>query len=122
VAPVEDAIDDSDRRQQLLLPAIIASQRSPYLRHVCVCPEAKFRSNCSTRLMSLNSVHGPLMPIFRYADPLGDIHHGLLHADGSRERLEGDLFSGQRPSGEVARVARLLAPLEPRALLCIGLN
>ena len=72
--------------------------------------------------MSLNSAHGPLMPIFRYADPLGDIHHGLLHADGSRERLEGDLFSGQHPSGEVAQVARLLAPLEPRALLCIGLN
>jgi 2-keto-4-pentenoate hydratase/2-oxohepta-3-ene-1,7-dioic acid hydratase in catechol pathway len=62
------------------------------------------------------------MPIFRYADPLGDIHHGLLHADGSRERLEGDLFSGQHPSGELAQVARLLAPLEPRALLCIGLN
>ncbi len=62
------------------------------------------------------------MPIFRYADPEGVVHHGLLHGDGSRERLEGDLFSGQLPSGEAAQVARLLAPLEPRALLCIGLN
>ena len=73
-------------------------------------------------IVRLTAAHGPLMPIFRYADPLGDIHHGLLHADGSRERLEGDLFSGQHPSGEAAQVARLLAPLEPRALLCIGLN
>jgi 2-keto-4-pentenoate hydratase/2-oxohepta-3-ene-1,7-dioic acid hydratase in catechol pathway len=62
------------------------------------------------------------MPIFRYADPEGVVHHGLLHADGSRERLEGALFTTQRPSGEAAQVVRLLAPIEPRALLCIGLN
>ena len=62
------------------------------------------------------------MALFRYADPEGVVHHALLHGDGSRERLEGDLFSVQRPSGEPARMARLLAPLEPRAILCIGLN
>ena len=62
------------------------------------------------------------MPIFRYADPEGAVQHGLLHPDGSRERLEGSLFEHQRPSGEAAAVARLLAPLEPRALICIGLN
>lgn len=62
------------------------------------------------------------MPIFRYEDPEGLVHHGRLHADDSRERLQGDLFAGLRPSGEAARVGRLLAPLEPRALLGIGLN
>jgi 2-keto-4-pentenoate hydratase/2-oxohepta-3-ene-1,7-dioic acid hydratase in catechol pathway len=62
------------------------------------------------------------MPIFRYADPEGAVHHGLLHPDGSRERLVGSLFEQQRPSGEAAAVARLLAPLDPRALICIGLN
>ena len=62
------------------------------------------------------------MPIFRYADPQGAVHYGLLHPDGSRERLEGSLFEQQRPTGVAAQVARLLAPLEPRALLCIGLN
>jgi 2-keto-4-pentenoate hydratase/2-oxohepta-3-ene-1,7-dioic acid hydratase in catechol pathway len=62
------------------------------------------------------------MPTFRFADPEGAVHHGLLHSDGSRERLEGSLFEHQRPSGEAAAVARLLAPLEPRALICIGFN
>ena len=62
------------------------------------------------------------MPIFRYADPEGDLHHGLLHPDGSLERLEGKLFEYQRPTGETAAVARLLAPLIPRALICIGFN
>mgnify|MGYP006276464883 CR=1 FL=1 len=67
------------------------------------------------------------MQIFRYADPEGARHHGLLHGDGSRERLEGDPFGPEGPAGlircgEAARVARLLAPIEPRAILCIGVN
>ncbi|MFM9087273.1 MAG: fumarylacetoacetate hydrolase family protein [Cyanobium sp.] len=64
------------------------------------------------------------MQLFRYRDPEGGVHHGQLHADGSRERLDGALFgeAGLQPSGAAARVAQLLAPLEPRALLCIGVN
>ena len=69
-----------------------------------------------------------MMPIFRYSDPRGVVHFGLLHGDGSRERLTGDDPFGPeglaalRPSGEAAQLARLLAPIEPRAILCIGLN
>ena len=65
------------------------------------------------------------MHLFRYSDPDGAIHIGRLHPDGSRERLEGEPWIGSealRPSGEAAAVARLLAPLEPRAILCIGVN
>jgi len=65
------------------------------------------------------------MHLFRYADSEGSIHIGRLHADGSRERLEGQAWIGSpslRPSGEAAAVTRLLAPLEPRAILCIGVN
>lgn len=62
------------------------------------------------------------MHLFRYADPQGAIHHGQQHADGSRERFVGDLFGELRPSGQAAEVARLLAPLDPPALLCIGVN
>ena len=68
------------------------------------------------------------MRLFRYADPEGVIHHGRLHADGSRERLSGDDPFGPeglaalRPSGEAAQLDRLLAPIEPRAILCIGVN
>jgi 2-keto-4-pentenoate hydratase/2-oxohepta-3-ene-1,7-dioic acid hydratase in catechol pathway len=36
--------------------------------------------------------------------------------------LEGELFAGFRDTGEPADVRKLLAPLEPRDVLCIGLN
>jgi 2-keto-4-pentenoate hydratase/2-oxohepta-3-ene-1,7-dioic acid hydratase in catechol pathway len=67
------------------------------------------------------------MRILRYRDPEGAIHHARLHADGSRERLEGDLLgqpgaAGLQPTGEAAEVAQLLAPVAPRAILCIGVN
>jgi 2-keto-4-pentenoate hydratase/2-oxohepta-3-ene-1,7-dioic acid hydratase in catechol pathway len=62
------------------------------------------------------------MHLFRYSDPNGAVHLGQWHADGGRERLEGDLWGELRPSGQAAEVATLLAPLEPRAILCIGVN
>jgi len=62
------------------------------------------------------------MPILRYLDPEGTVQHGQLHADGSRERLLGDPWRGLRPSGEQARVQQLLCPVEPRAILGIGVN
>lgn len=62
------------------------------------------------------------MPFLRFRDPHGGEHHGLIHADGSIERLLGSPLGDCRPSGEEARVACLLAPVEPRAILCIGVN
>ena len=62
------------------------------------------------------------MKIIRYADVDGAIHHGVVHPDGRQERLVGDLFDEPKPSGEPALVTRLLAPIEPRAIFCIGLN
>lgn len=67
------------------------------------------------------------MRLLRYRDPAGLIRHGLLHADGSREALAGDPLGpqgldGLTPTGQAAEVAQLLAPLEPRAFLCIGVN
>ncbi|MEB3270107.1 MAG: fumarylacetoacetate hydrolase family protein [Synechococcus sp.] len=62
------------------------------------------------------------MPILRYLDPDGAVQHGRLHRDGSCERLQGDPFLGLHASGEPARVARLLCPIEPRAILGIGVN
>lgn len=43
------------------------------------------------------------------------------HADGSRTVLTGDLFSGVEDTG-VHVQGKLLTPVEPRAILCIGLN
>jgi 2-keto-4-pentenoate hydratase/2-oxohepta-3-ene-1,7-dioic acid hydratase in catechol pathway len=62
------------------------------------------------------------MKIVRYEDGAGVLHLGCRHADGSLERLAGDLFGALEPTGEPAAACRILAPLEPRALLCIGLN
>ncbi len=62
------------------------------------------------------------MKIIRYQDPRGTIHHAALQPDGSALRLEGDLYADLRPTGERAEVARLLAPLVPSSILCIGLN
>ncbi|MCP9857965.1 MULTISPECIES: fumarylacetoacetate hydrolase family protein [unclassified Cyanobium] len=62
------------------------------------------------------------MKIVRYQEPAGGIHQACRHPDGGLERLRGDLFGELVPSGEPAVVQRILAPLEPRAILCIGLN
>lgn len=62
------------------------------------------------------------MKIIRYQDAAGAVHHGRSHADGRVTRLEGGLFDNPRDTGEKADVAKLLAPLLPVDLLCIGLN
>jgi 2-keto-4-pentenoate hydratase/2-oxohepta-3-ene-1,7-dioic acid hydratase in catechol pathway len=53
------------------------------------------------------------------------LHDGITlacqHSDGTFTRLDGDLFGTLRDTGNRAE-GKLLAPLEPRAILCIGLN
>lgn len=62
------------------------------------------------------------MKILRYLDPQGHIHFANQNPDGTAERLSGDLYAGLAPTGETAAVAKVLAPLVPNAILCIGLN
>jgi len=65
------------------------------------------------------------MKIYRFESTAGQLAYGTgdnVQAGSEVDTLQGDLFTGLQPSGEKATVARLLAPLEPRALLCIGLN
>ncbi|MBM4011150.1 MAG: fumarylacetoacetate hydrolase family protein [Planctomycetes bacterium] len=47
---------------------------------------------------------------------------GRLHDDGRTTLLEGELFGELRDSGRSVTVDKMLAPLEPRDILCIGLN
>ena len=49
-------------------------------------------------------------------------HFGRLHDDGRTTLLEGDPFNGFRDTGTPATVDKLLAPIVPRDILCIGLN
>jgi 2-keto-4-pentenoate hydratase/2-oxohepta-3-ene-1,7-dioic acid hydratase in catechol pathway len=62
------------------------------------------------------------MKIIRYQSPTGEIGYAQEHVDGSITKLRGELFEGLTPTGETAPVARVLAPLVPTAILCIGLN
>jgi 2-keto-4-pentenoate hydratase/2-oxohepta-3-ene-1,7-dioic acid hydratase in catechol pathway len=47
---------------------------------------------------------------------------GCLHADGRATAVTGELFGVLHDTGEPLQVDRLLAPLEPRDILCVGLN
>jgi 2-keto-4-pentenoate hydratase/2-oxohepta-3-ene-1,7-dioic acid hydratase in catechol pathway len=62
------------------------------------------------------------MKIIRYQSATGEIGFAQLLANGSATRLRGDLFVGLTDTGEPAEIAKRLAPLEPRVVLCIGLN
>lgn len=62
------------------------------------------------------------MKLLRYQDSHGKIHYGSLSTDGTTHRLNGDPISGWSTTQEVAEVSKILAPIEPRDILCIGLN
>ena len=83
---------------------------------------------------------GDAMALMRYSDPEGGVHLARREGLGRWERLRGGefsrgerlggqesglgerLFSDLTPTGEEARIARVLAPLQPTAIFCIGLN
>jgi len=62
------------------------------------------------------------MKIVRYRDRQDRVHYGRQQEGDRVTRLEGDIFSSFQDTGEVAAVAKLLAPVEPRDIICIGLN
>jgi 2-keto-4-pentenoate hydratase/2-oxohepta-3-ene-1,7-dioic acid hydratase in catechol pathway len=78
------------------------------------------------------------MAWMRYRDPEGAVQVAMRDGSGRWERWragagsggEGfggesfgaELFANLTPTGEEARVARVLAPVEPTAIFCIGLN
>jgi len=62
------------------------------------------------------------MRIIRYLAPDRTIHHAAEQADGSALRIEGDIYGDFRVTTEPARIAKLLAPVVPTQILCIGLN
>lgn len=64
------------------------------------------------------------MRIVRYIDDAGVTRWGCGPNDAftSAERLTGDLVAGLTPGGNRDVIAELLPPVEPRAILCVGLN
>ncbi|HVR74168.1 MAG TPA: fumarylacetoacetate hydrolase family protein, partial [Planctomycetota bacterium] len=62
------------------------------------------------------------MHIIRFLDPHGREHYGQRIDDHSAKVIEGDILGSSSVTSETAVVAKLLAPIVPRAILCIGLN
>ena len=62
------------------------------------------------------------MKIIRYSDSLGNISHAARQADESALVIEGDIFGDFRITDRKADIAKLLAPVQPFAIICIGLN
>ena len=62
------------------------------------------------------------MKIIRYLDAHGQSGHAALQPDGTALAITGDVFGDYRRSGRRVEVARLLAPVQPAAIVCIGLN
>lgn len=62
------------------------------------------------------------MKIIRYRDKAGNMGYASRETDGSAVKLEGTLYGGLSPTHEKVEVSRLLAPVEPTSIICIGLN
>jgi 2-keto-4-pentenoate hydratase/2-oxohepta-3-ene-1,7-dioic acid hydratase in catechol pathway len=62
------------------------------------------------------------MKIIRYQDHRGGTGHAAQQADGTALKLAGDIFNSPKVTTEKAAVARLLAPVQPGSIICIGLN
>jgi 2-keto-4-pentenoate hydratase/2-oxohepta-3-ene-1,7-dioic acid hydratase in catechol pathway len=62
------------------------------------------------------------MRIIRYQDRRGNLGHAALQPDGSALKLAGGIFDSPKVTNDKAEVARLLAPVAPAAIICIGLN
>jgi 2-keto-4-pentenoate hydratase/2-oxohepta-3-ene-1,7-dioic acid hydratase in catechol pathway len=61
------------------------------------------------------------MKIIRYLDANGTENYGA-EKDGQNYRIEGDIFSDYSVTEEEADMQKLLAPVVPEIILCIGLN
>jgi 2-keto-4-pentenoate hydratase/2-oxohepta-3-ene-1,7-dioic acid hydratase in catechol pathway len=62
------------------------------------------------------------MRIIRYLERSGEIRFASEQPDGHRFEIHGDLFGSYEVTNREAAVAKLLSPIEPRIMLCIGLN
>ena len=62
------------------------------------------------------------MRIIRHQANTGTIQHAALQPDGTARRVEGDILGNFRVTDEIITPGKLLAPLTPTAIFCIGLN
>jgi 2-keto-4-pentenoate hydratase/2-oxohepta-3-ene-1,7-dioic acid hydratase in catechol pathway len=62
------------------------------------------------------------MKIIRYLDHSGKVQYAAEQGGGGQLRLEGDPFGKLRPTQESASITKILAPVVPIMIWCIGQN
>lgn len=62
------------------------------------------------------------MKIVRYLGSDGVDRYGAEQSDGSVKRIDGDVLGEYHVTDDTARVEKILAPIVPSQILCIGLN
>ncbi|HEX4084354.1 MAG TPA: fumarylacetoacetate hydrolase family protein [Chthoniobacteraceae bacterium] len=62
------------------------------------------------------------MRFVRYIDGQKRSHHGAQQSDGSVKRISGDIYGAYTVTEENADMAKLLTPVAPVGIWCIGLN
>ena len=62
------------------------------------------------------------MKIVRYQTASGAIEFGAIDSSGKILKLRGDIYNSPEVTTEPAAVGKLLAPIAPTTILCIGLN
>ena len=62
------------------------------------------------------------MKVVRFVDAQYEVGYGSRLEDGSVKRIAGDVFGTYEVTDETVKVKKLLAPVEPRAILAIGAN
>jgi 2-keto-4-pentenoate hydratase/2-oxohepta-3-ene-1,7-dioic acid hydratase in catechol pathway len=62
------------------------------------------------------------MKIIRYQNQQGEIGHAAQQPDGSALKIVGDIFNSPKVTAEKIGIKKLLAPIQPSSIICIGLN
>jgi len=72
--------------------------------------------------MAAGARESEFMKIICYQDAKGNIGHAAQQGDGSALKLAGNIFNAPQITRETAEVSKLLAPVVPTSIICIGLN
>jgi 2-keto-4-pentenoate hydratase/2-oxohepta-3-ene-1,7-dioic acid hydratase in catechol pathway len=72
--------------------------------------------------MAAGAPENNVMKIIRCRDSRGNIVHAAQQPDGSAFRIAGDIFSSFGVTAEEVEIKKLLAPVQPSSIICIGLN
>jgi 2-keto-4-pentenoate hydratase/2-oxohepta-3-ene-1,7-dioic acid hydratase in catechol pathway len=60
--------------------------------------------------------------IIRYLNQHGQVGFAAQQANGSALKIAGDIYNSPQTTTEPADVTKLLAPIQPSSIICIGLN